>query len=52
MTKLRVFDQRMQECRKCPEVDARLTGSFCKICGCNIKAKARIEGQSCPLGKW
>lgn len=52
MTKLKVYDQRMQICRACPELQVKMFGSFCKVCGCNAKAKAKIQGQSCPLGKW
>lgn len=52
MSKLKVFDQRMQICRGCPELKVKLIGSYCEVCGCNVKAKARLTGQSCPLGKW
>jgi len=25
---------------------------FCRVCKCFIPAKARIESEKCPLGKW
>ena len=25
---------------------------FCRLCKCFVPAKARVENQKCPLGKW
>ena len=42
--------ERLMICKDCPRL-FKPTWS-CKECGCFMKAKARIESQSCPLGKW
>ena len=52
MSKLKMYDERMAICRECPELTRKLTGSFCKICGCNMKLKAMMVSQGCPLDKW
>ena len=43
-------DQRLEICRKCPEL-IQLT-SQCKKCGCFMSAKTKLESAKCPLGKW
>ena len=52
MSKLKMYDERMTICRVCPELKRKLIGSFCNICGCNMKMKAQMESQDCPLDKW
>jgi hypothetical protein len=52
MSKLKMYDERMAICRACPELKRKLVGSFCNICGCNMKMKAQMKSQDCPLGKW
>jgi len=47
-----LYQDRISECYRCPEIDTKLFGAFCKVCGCNMKVKARVKGASCPLGKW
>jgi len=47
-----LYQDRISECYRCPEIDTKLFGAFCKVCGCNMKVKARVNGASCPLGKW
>ena len=32
--------------------EKKLTGLFCKVCGCNMKIKARLDKSECPLDKW
>ncbi len=41
---------RLKECLKCEEY-LSLTHQ-CKKCLCFLPLKARLKGQSCPLGKW
>lgn len=42
--------ERMSICNSCPEL-IKLT-SNCKKCGCFMKFKTRLDGATCPLGKW
>jgi len=43
-----VFEERMRICGECPN----LNGDACKLCGCNLKIKARWATQKCPASKW
>ncbi len=52
MTGLKMFDERMAICRACPELTRKFTGSFCNLCGCNMRVKAQMVSQDCPLDKW
>eukprot|EP00924_Labyrinthula_sp_SR-Ha-C_P006280 snap_masked-scaffold_31-processed-gene-1.22-mRNA-1 protein AED:1.00 eAED:1.00 QI:0/0/0/0/1/1/2/0/92 len=40
--------------RKCEHAAKIVNGyvSFCKVCKCNIQAKAMFEHLHCPIGKW
>ncbi len=49
---LRQYAERMVICRGCPELTRKLLGSFCNICGCNMKLKTQVPSAKCPLGKW
>lgn len=49
---LKMYSERLALCQACPELANRLTGRYCKLCGCFVKAKAMREGDSCPIGKW
>lgn len=49
---LKMYSERLALCHACPELANRLTGRYCKLCGCFVKAKAMREGDSCPIGKW
>jgi len=46
------FTKRMEICRECPEMAKKLTGSYCRLCGCILRLKAQKSSESCPLGKW
>lgn len=48
--KLTEFKERIEICRKCEHLNPVLVQ--CKVCGCFLHAKARMEGQDCPKGKW
>jgi hypothetical protein len=41
---------RLEICNACPQLIS-LT-SQCKLCGCFMKAKTKIETATCPIGKW
>jgi len=45
---------RLQICRECKFVWWRnkQRSLWCKLCGCFMPAKARIEAIECPKGKW
>ena len=49
---IKQYDERMSICRQCPELTRKLTGSYCNICGCNMKLKTQLPMAKCPLGKW
>lgn len=47
-------DERIQICRECEfnywkNNNRRL---WCKLCGCFVPAKARVENEKCPKGFW
>jgi len=39
---------RLLICSECPFSK----WGFCKICGCQLNAKAEVEDESCPKGYW
>ena len=43
-------EQRYSICKTCPQL-INLTKQ-CKMCGCFMTAKTRLDNASCPLGKW
>jgi hypothetical protein len=45
-----VYTQRLEICKACPQL---VKPQFqCKMCGCMMKAKTKVEAASCPLKKW
>ncbi len=48
-------DDRLRICRQCDRKDQQKwerRSLWCTLCGCYIPAKARVEEEACPLGKW
>lgn len=45
-----VYTQRLEICKACPQLIK--PDMQCKMCGCMMKAKTRVEAASCPLKKW
>ncbi|MEM9752540.1 MAG: hypothetical protein AAF916_04065 [Planctomycetota bacterium] len=52
---------RRAACAKCPEAKhVKRVGSLnvlagtsvCGVCRCNLRAKTRLSGEACPMGKW
>ena len=41
--------RRAQLCDAC---EHKTFFAICGLCGCIIKAKIRLENQTCPAGKW
>lgn len=41
---------RLEICKACPEL-IKLTKQ-CKKCGCFMAAKTKLQGATCPIGKW
>ena len=41
---------RLKICKGCPEL-IQLT-TTCKKCGCFMAAKTKLQGATCPIGKW
>jgi len=46
------YSKRLAICHDCPEMANKLTGRYCRLCGCYLRAKAAREGDSCPIDKW
>ena len=40
---------RMEICKQCPELS---NAGRCRMCGCFMILKARLNGAQCPLQKW
>lgn len=56
-----VRQSRRAACAKCPEASSvKRVGalnvlsatSSCGVCRCNLRAKTRLGGEACPLGRW
>jgi len=45
-----VAKERLEIRKQCPEL-IQLT-TTCKKCGCFMTGKTKIQGATCPLGKW
>jgi hypothetical protein len=45
-------DTRIRICHKCDKVKWIGRQIFCSICKCWIPAKARVEDEKCPEGRW
>ena len=45
-----IADQRYAICQKCPELIS-LTKQ-CKLCGCVMTLKTKLEAAECPKGEW
>lgn len=45
-----VARQRLDKCRFCEHI--RRPIDQCKLCGCFMQIKARIDSASCPEGRW
>jgi hypothetical protein len=43
---------RLSVCRVCPDNYWIAKTLWCKICKCNLEAKARVEDEKCPKDKW
>lgn len=41
-------ERRISICKSCEQ----FTGKTCKLCGCFIRLKARLETEHCPIKKW
>jgi len=46
------YIKRLGICRRCPHAKTKISGTHCEVCGCNIRAKAKLSKESCPLNKW
>jgi hypothetical protein len=45
-------DDRIRACQKCEKAYWKGRNLWCKKCLCFVPAKARVESEKCPLGKW
>lgn len=45
-----ISDARLDICRSCPEL-IKFTLQ-CKQCGCFMAIKTKLQGATCPIGKW
>ena len=44
------MNNRYEICKQCNEFNTIL--KLCKVCGCFMPVKTKIENESCPRGKW
>ncbi|MCC7351835.1 MAG: hypothetical protein IT446_14845 [Phycisphaerales bacterium] len=47
------ISKRIDLCKACEH--AKLAGGLlrkCELCGCAVRLKVRVKGESCPAGKW
>jgi hypothetical protein len=42
--------RRLEICKSCPEFIK--ASSQCKLCGCLMVLKTKLEKAACPIGKW
>jgi len=49
-----VYNERVRICNNCPEQKFNVIARArqCNKCKCFTDAKAKIEREQCPLGKW
>lgn len=47
-----IYYDRLNICNSCVHCFKNSTKIKCMKCGCNLKLKARIQHESCPLNKW
>lgn len=45
-----IINKRLDICKQCPEL-IQLTKQ-CKLCGCFMEMKTKLEIATCPIGKW
>jgi hypothetical protein len=47
-------EERIEICRKCEFKNWKNNNRslWCKLCGCYVPGKARIENENCPKGLW
>tara|TARA_Y100001938_G_scaffold91213_1_gene125125 strand:- start:542 stop:907 length:366 start_codon:yes stop_codon:yes gene_type:complete len=50
LAKKNITEKRLEVCLDCPKL--MKDEGRCSLCGCYIKAKARMMQESCPIGKW
>jgi hypothetical protein len=43
-----VYAERLATCQMCPS----RTETDCAECGCDVREKAQLAGEKCPIGKW
>ena len=41
--------ERFATCKKCEQLSIT---SQCKLCGCYMPSKTRVDQAKCPVGKW
>jgi len=45
-------DDRIRMCQRCKAGYWKGRTLWCKMCGCYVPAKARVQSEQCPLGIW
>lgn len=52
LTKQEDLSQRLSACSTCEHKKLVMLIPKCERCGCFIPAKARLQNEKCPIGKW
>ena len=47
--KRELYDKRYETCKFCKYLSSQ---ELCKICGCYVKAKTKVDKAVCPKGYW
>lgn len=47
-----LLNKRLPICKQCPHITTISLGDTCKLCGCVLDAKTRVEDEHCELNKW
>ncbi len=45
-----IYEKRMLICNSCESLNKKK--AICKLCGCHVEYKGRMETESCPSKKW
>ena len=45
-------DDRIRTCQNCKASYWKGRTLWCKMCGCYVPAKARVDSEQCPLRRW
>ncbi len=46
-------NERLSICNQCPNTEyIKGLGEICKLCGCVLESKTRVDNERCEMNKW